>query len=82
MVLVDEKGILAAGGGGNMASLLLAKALGGPALFAFVSPSPSRRSSRCWRSGPDGAARCRGISRGEAQAVETDKRMAFARMRV
>jgi Na+(H+)/acetate symporter ActP len=36
MVLVGQKGILAAGGGGNMAGPLLAKALGGPALFGFI----------------------------------------------
>jgi hypothetical protein len=35
MVLVGQKGILAAGGGGNMAGPLLAKALG-PALFGFM----------------------------------------------
>jgi cation/acetate symporter len=36
MVLVGQKGILAAGGGGNMAAPLLANALGGPALFGFI----------------------------------------------
>ena len=36
MVLVGKEGILAAGGGGNMAAPLLAKALGGPLLFGFI----------------------------------------------
>jgi cation/acetate symporter len=36
MVLVGKQGILAAGGGGNMAAPLLAKALGGPLLFGFI----------------------------------------------
>ncbi|MGZ8371329.1 MAG: sodium:solute symporter family transporter [Rhodoplanes sp.] len=36
MVLVGQKEILAAGGGGNMAAPLLANALGGSALFGFI----------------------------------------------
>jgi cation/acetate symporter len=36
MVLVGKQGILASGGGGNMAAPLLAKALGGPLLFGFI----------------------------------------------
>jgi len=36
MVLVGQKAILAAGGGGNMAAPLLAKALGGALLFGFI----------------------------------------------
>jgi cation/acetate symporter len=36
MVLVGQKSILAAGGGGNMAAPLLANALGGSALFGFI----------------------------------------------
>lgn len=36
MVLVGTKGILAAGGGGNMAAPLLANAVGGSAFFGFI----------------------------------------------
>ncbi len=36
LVLVGQESILAAGGGGNMAAPLLAKELGGPALFGFI----------------------------------------------
>ncbi len=36
MVLVGTKGILAAGGGGNMAAPLLANAVGGTAFFGFI----------------------------------------------
>jgi cation/acetate symporter len=36
MVLVGQKGIVDAGGGGNMAAPLLAKAVGGDAFFGFI----------------------------------------------